>query len=827
MGGPDDIASPWDLLTGSPSPLHPRFRRLEAGEPPEGLPHGFTLGAPIAPGNDWSIFAEAANARGLVESDHRVFIAYEPATQQDAADFSGSLTSQIFAGQVELALYGPAVDRPHVWDHEAHEEIARRLSDANTVVYLTGRCVLDPLALERICRMTRVSRLIAVPLAEAEMRPGRVISVPATVEDWPADEPYRAVRGLNLAVSTTLARDVGPPTSAGPDFAYRCAQRGTYFAPVFVPELAALSGVDDAEGFSARRTSIVVSTEGGAWGLGASIDSVIAQGNRDAEACVWVKGLAARLAWSVLKRRYRGADVRVIRAARLDDAIAATDGHYVGVLEAGDRLGPDVVRLVAERFSRADLTAVRLREGSAGAGEAKAWSRPSRDRLLSIADTSGFMMFRRSAWARIGSEVDRATLFDELAGLGLVETTRSDQFTRFKWRRRSAEEASGRVRAALARRSLARYWMAGTDATIARKANSRLVVFWPDYSRDNAYQRLLYGPMREGTEYLAGDIDAAIGAARSLGGDRTVFHIHWTNRIFRASEDEAVVRAEAASFLAKVAEFKQLGGSVVWTMHNLASHDTRHFAAEIEFAQALTALADRIHLHALRSLPEIETHYRIPHEKIRVARHGNYWGAYADYIPRSLARRELGLGEDDDVLLFTGSLRSYKGPSELVAAFERLLPANPKLRLILAGKAADVPILDGVTDAGASRILLVDRFLDNDELQLFLRAADVGVYPYDEVLTSGSILLALSFGLPVVAPRFAMISEAVEAADGTSAGVLYERNSARGLEEALVQVLDAKRADGLNALRAAARAAADRSAWQPFAETVLDDAGPR
>ncbi len=833
MAGQDEIVSPWDLLARSRSPLHSRFRRLE-GEPPEGLPQGFTLGQPVASGNDWTVFAEEANARGLVESGHRVLVAYEPATQQDAEDFSVSLAKQIFAGSVTATLYGPAVGLPHVWEED---EVARRLPDIDTVIYLSGRCVLDPLALERICRMTRISRLIAVPIVEATARPGRAVSVPATVADWPEGEPWREVRGLNLAVSAALARAVGPlvggsgqPHPIGREFAYRCAQRGAYFVPVFVQELAAFGAGAARADFNAPRTSIVISTEGGVWGLGGSVDSLTAQHDRDLEICVWGKGLAARLVWPILKRRFGNANVRFIRAARLDDAIAATSGQYVGALDSGDRLGQDAVRTAIERFSRPDLAAVRLREGSTSTSTSQAWSRPSSDRLLSMPDTSGFTMFRRSAWARIGTAVGRSTLFDALSGLGLVETTRTDQFRRFRWRRRSASERSpGRVQAALAQRNLAQYWTAGTDASgtenISRKHGGRLVLFWPDYSRDNAYQRLLYGPAQDSTEYLAGDIDAAISVARSLGGDRTLFHIHWTNRIFRSSEDETVVRAEATAFLAKVRELKQLGGTVVWTMHNIASHNTRHFSAEIEFAQALTALADRIHIHALSSLPEIEAHYPIPRAKLRVARHGNYLGAYADYIPQSLARRELGLGEDDDVLLFTGSLRSYKGPAELVAAFRRLLPANPKLRLVLAGdtKGNDAPILDGVSDAELSRIRLVDRFLDNDELQLFLRAADVGVYPYDVVLTSGSILLALSFGLPVVAPPFGMISEAVENIDGTSAGLLYDRTDAGGLESALLQMLDAKHTGGLDALRAAARAAAERNGWQPFADTVLGD----
>jgi glycosyltransferase involved in cell wall biosynthesis len=280
------------------------------------------------------------------------------------------------------------------------------------------------------------------------------------------------------------------------------------------------------------------------------------------------------------------------------------------------------------------------------------------------------------------------------------------------------------------------------------------------------------------------------------------------------------VQAEADAFVDKLRQFKQLGGTIVWTIHNTVSHDTSHYDAEITFAKAIVALADRIHLHSARSVDEVETHFVIPREKLRIARHGNYLGAYADFVPRDVARRDLGLGEDDDVLLFTGALRRYKGLDSLLSAFERMLPQRPSVRLVLAGstKAGDEPLLEGVSAAARSRILLVDRFLDNDEMQLYFRAADAGVYPYDEVLTSGSIMLAQSFGLPVVAPDFGMIVEAV----GSAAGALYDRRDPAGLEAALERVLAAKSSGEIEAMRTAAVAAARRNSWQPFARTVLD-----
>ena len=58
-----------------------------------------------------------------------------------------------------------------------------------------------------------------------------------------------------------------------------------------------------------------------------------------------------------------------------------------------------------------------------------------------------------------------------------------------------------------------------------------------------------------------------------------------------------------------------------------------------------------------------------------------------------------------------------------------------------------------------ARVTHVNRFIDEMELQLFFRAADVAAFPYRSILTSGSLLMALSFGVPVVIPEFGMTRE--------------------------------------------------------------------
>ena len=56
-------------------------------------------------------------------------------------------------------------------------------------------------------------------------------------------------------------------------------------------------------------------------------------------------------------------------------------------------------------------------------------------------------------------------------------------------------------------------------------------------------------------------------------------------------------------------------------------------------------------------------------------------------------------------------------------------------------------------------IIIKPGFIKDDEFQLFFNAADVTVLPFTNVLNSGSLLLSMSFGSPVIAPRIGSIPE--------------------------------------------------------------------
>lgn len=277
------------------------------------------------------------------------------------------------------------------------------------------------------------------------------------------------------------------------------------------------------------------------------------------------------------------------------------------------------------------------------------------------------------------------------------------------------------------------------------------VLGWPAFSNrvEQPYNRLLYTHLRalgvEVEEYTA---------ARALRGRASVLHLHWPERRVRdASRLPALARSGA--LLGVLDAFRARGGRVVWTVHNLAAHGGRYHAwLEPRFWRAFTrrldgfialspsgAEAARERYPALRDVPGF------------VVPHGHYRGAYPDQVGRDAARRALALPPEARVLGFLGQVRPYKNVAHLLRTFARL--PEPDLRLLVAGQPKPEPLaaeLRALAEAD-SRVRLAPGFVPGDEVQGWLRAMDLAVLPYREILNSGSAILALSFDRPVLVPR--------------------------------------------------------------------------
>jgi glycosyltransferase involved in cell wall biosynthesis len=132
------------------------------------------------------------------------------------------------------------------------------------------------------------------------------------------------------------------------------------------------------------------------------------------------------------------------------------------------------------------------------------------------------------------------------------------------------------------------------------------------------------------------------------------------------------------------------------------------------------------------------------------------------------------------VCLFFGLVAPYKGLEGLIQAFKSL-PGDAAW-LVIAGKAAQPEYGDRIEAlAQHPRIRHHPGFVPDDRVQVYFNAADVVALPYEQVTTSSSVMLALTFGRPVVAPDLEVLAEVVP----PEAGILYSPGQAGALADAL------------------------------------------
>jgi glycosyltransferase involved in cell wall biosynthesis len=287
-------------------------------------------------------------------------------------------------------------------------------------------------------------------------------------------------------------------------------------------------------------------------------------------------------------------------------------------------------------------------------------------------------------------------------------------------------------------------------------------------ARMNPYEALLYSQTwKHGIAtvplYHLEDLDDVVAVA-SAAGARVVLHLHWTNRILDGIDNEATARAALTKFVARLDRFISAGGSLAWTVHNTLPHDARLPELEAALQQAIVDRATIVHVLSANTPQAVAEWFTIPEDRVIHVPHPNYIGAYVDTVSPEAARWELGIPPDDTVYALLGAIMPYKGIDQLIDAFDAVLQRDPgRRRLLVAGGPSSHPQVEAFLRRCVLHpfISLHARKIPADEMQLFLRAADIAVLPYLRSLNSGVLMLALSFGLPVVAPAVGGIAEVV------------------------------------------------------------------
>jgi GT2 family glycosyltransferase/glycosyltransferase involved in cell wall biosynthesis len=317
----------------------------------------------------------------------------------------------------------------------------------------------------------------------------------------------------------------------------------------------------------------------------------------------------------------------------------------------------------------------------------------------------------------------------------------------------------------------------------------KTVYFFPDYRATNPYQTLMYHGLEQIWNILPGSIDDALTAQRN-SKQSIVFHLQWTSPIIGTKLSREEITARIAIFLQKLDEFSKCGGFLLWTIHNASSHENPHLDLEAYLYKELAARSSFIHVHSDAVIAFLKQHCDcdLPEDKVILGKHGHYIGVYQEKIEKKDARAQLGLPIHSQVLLFVGQIRRYKGVEDLIEAFKEI-PEDIRHNaiLVIAGQpfGFEMAEIESLKKA-EPYIYFHPHKISDEEIHIWLSAADFVVLPYRKILTSGVLYLALSYGIPVIGPNSGLIPEIVLSGNN---GFLYDANQPESLRNTLTQAL--------------------------------------
>lgn len=205
---------------------------------------------------------------------------------------------------------------------------------------------------------------------------------------------------------------------------------------------------------------------------------------------------------------------------------------------------------------------------------------------------------------------------------------------------------------------------------------------------------------------------------------------------------------------------------LVWTAHNLKRHDAHNDDYEHKMIQRLIDYCDGIIVMSKAAGSLLDATYRVgARTKVVVIPHGHFIDAYPNKVPRDEARRVLSISPDARVVLSFGRIVPYKGTSRLISGFAKF--ARQGDLLIIAGPTDDAVFVERLRSLArevapqGAEIRIVAEAIAPGHVQHYMNACDVVALSFDNILNSGSLMLAMSFGKCVVAPALGSIPETV------------------------------------------------------------------
>ncbi|PKB17428.1 glycosyltransferase [Flavobacterium sp. 5] len=238
-----------------------------------------------------------------------------------------------------------------------------------------------------------------------------------------------------------------------------------------------------------------------------------------------------------------------------------------------------------------------------------------------------------------------------------------------------------------------------------------------------------------------------------------VIHFHWLDT-YILGNNSIITFIKIIVFLLRLKLFKK-SKKYIWTAHNLKSHESSHPLLEKFFLKNFVKILDRISVHSLFAKDKLMKEYGANSDKIQIIPHANYINAYPvrDDERKLLLKNKLEIDNGKFTFMFLGNIRPYKGVLEVISAFKELNFNDAQLVICGSVKAKDEQKLIEKKIDKFSNIKLIAEYINDEDISSYLDLADAMLYPYKDILTSGGLLLGMSYKKVCIASNVGSMSE--------------------------------------------------------------------
>jgi beta-1,4-mannosyltransferase len=242
----------------------------------------------------------------------------------------------------------------------------------------------------------------------------------------------------------------------------------------------------------------------------------------------------------------------------------------------------------------------------------------------------------------------------------------------------------------------------------------------PYHLKYNPYTRLYYDDLV--SKY---DIKVMPYGFLNLFRRVDIFHIHWPESML--NEKKTIKKLFKLMKFFLILNFMKLKNvKILWTAHNFRPH-----------ARNKSYLLSKV----------------IPH--------GHYIDYYSSKSPTNHLKDLFKIDSSDFVVGHYGLIKRYKNIVLLLKEFRKI--KNPKIKLIIGGKIGNnEKELHNEICKNAKldeRVILYEQFIEDRELIELHGFTDLCIYPYSDIVNSGSVINSLSLGCKVIAPKNKYMSE--------------------------------------------------------------------